>query len=123
MWKHLLPNNVKISTTIDDIRIKSNLNINQTLIITKKSFFYTIIGFTQSLSEALVDIDGFVQLIPGTYKSEKPINITGNDKIHLKCDCIKGSIVNGIREPMLYSFALDQPPGHKNVQTTKSKTF
>ena len=39
MLKHLLPNSEKIFITIDDIRLKSNLNINQTLIFTKKSFF------------------------------------------------------------------------------------
>ena len=43
---------------------------------------------------------GFYQLIEGSYKSDRPINITGIDKIHLKCDCIQGSIVNGIREPV-----------------------
>ena len=96
MLKRLLPNNVKISTTID-IRLKSNLNNNQTLIFTKKSFFYTVLGFTQSHSRVLGDIEGFVQLIPGTYRSEKPNNITGMDKIHLKCDCFNGSTVNGIR--------------------------
>ena len=37
------------------------------------------------------DIDGFIQLIPGNYESDTPPNITGIDKIHLKCDCIKGT--------------------------------
>ena len=46
--KHILPDNVKVNITIDDIRLKSNLKINQTLIFTEKSFFYTILGFTQS---------------------------------------------------------------------------
>ena len=72
-----------------------------------------ILGFTQSRSCELGDIQGFVELIPGSYKSDKPINITGIDKVHLKCDCINGSIVNGIKEPILYSFALSSPPGHK----------
>ena len=45
---HILPNNVKVNITIDDIRLKSNLKINQTLTFTEKSFFYTILGFTQS---------------------------------------------------------------------------
>ena len=103
--KHILPDNVKVNITIDDIRLKSNLKINQTLIFTEKSFFYTILGFTQSRSYPLDDIDGFYQLIAGSNKSDKPINITGIDKIHLKCDCIQGSIVNGIREAILYSFA------------------
>ena len=111
--KYILPDNVKVNITIDDMRLKSNLKINQTLIFTEKSFFYTILGFTQSRSYPLDDIDVFYQLIPGSYKSDKPINITGIDKIHLKCDCIQGSIVNGIREPILYSFASSRPPGHK----------
>ena len=37
--KHILPNIVKVSVTIDDVRLKSNLKVNQTLVFTKKSFF------------------------------------------------------------------------------------
>ena len=44
--KHILPDNIKVSVTIDDIRLKSNLKTNQTLIFTEKSFFYTILGNT-----------------------------------------------------------------------------
>ena len=36
---YILPDNVKVSITIDDIRLKSNLKNNQTLIFTEKSFF------------------------------------------------------------------------------------
>ena len=121
--KYILPDNVKISVTIDDIRLKSNLKTNQTLIFTEKSFFYKILGFTQSRSYPLDDIDGFHQIIAGSYKSDRPINITGIDKIHLKCDCIQGSIVNGIREPILYSFDLSSPPGHKIYKEPRVKLF
>ena len=121
--KYIFPDNVKVNITIDDIRLKSNLKINQTLIFTEKSFFYKILGFTQSRSSPLDDIDGFYQLIAGSYKSDRPINITGIDKIHLKCDCIQGSIVNGIREPFLYSFALSSPPGHKIFKEPRVKLF
>ena len=121
--KHILPDNVKISTTIDDIRLKSNLKINQTLIFTERSFFYTILGFRQSRSYPLDDIDSHYQIIAGLYKSDKPINITGIDKIHLKCDYIQGSIVNDIREPILYSFALSSPPGHKIYKEPIVKLF
>ena len=121
--KHILPNNVKVNITIDDIRLKSNLKINQTLISTERSFFYTILGFTQSRSYPLDDIDSHYQIISGSYKSDKPINITGIDKIHLKCDCIQGSIVNVIREPILYSFALSSPPGHKIYKEPRIKLF
>ena len=120
---HILPDNVKISITIDDIRLKSNLKTNRTLIFTERSFFYTILGFTQSRSYPLDDIDGFYQIIAGSYKSDKPINITGIDKIHLKCNYIQGSIVNGIREPILYSFALSSPPGHKIYKEPRIKLF
>ena len=37
--RHILPDNVKISVTIVDIRLKSSLKTNQTLISTNKSFF------------------------------------------------------------------------------------
>ena len=35
------------------------------------------------------------------------------DKIHLKCDCIDGSIQDGVRQPILFSFVLDKPSGYK----------
>ena len=121
--KYFLPDTVKVIVTIDDIKLKSNLKTNQTLIFTEKSFFYTILGITRSRSYPLDDIDGFYQLIAGSYKSDKPINITGIDKIHAKSDCIQGSIVNGIREPILYSFALSSPPGHKIYKEPRIKLF
>ena len=31
----------------------------------------------------------------------------------MKCDCIDGSVVNGLRQPILYSFVLDKLPGYK----------
>ena len=121
--KHFLPDNVKVTNTIDDIRLKSMLKIIQTLIFTEKSFFYTILGFTRSRSYPLDDIDGLYQLIAGSYKSEKPFNITGIDKVHLKCDCIQGSIVNGIGEIILYRFALSSPPGQKKYKEPRVKLF
>ena len=114
---------MKVSITIDDIRLKSNLKINQTLIFTNKSFFYTILGFTQSHQGPLNDIEGFYQILAGSYKSDKPINITRIDKIHLKCDCIQGSIINGLQQPILCSFALSSPPGHKIYKEPRIKLF
>ena len=121
--KYISPDSVEINVTIDDIRVKSNLKINQTLLFTEKSFFYTILGFTQSRSYPLDDIDGFYQLIPGLYKSDKPTNIRGIIKIFLKADCIQRSILNGIREPILYSFALSSPPWHKIYKEPRVKFF
>ena len=121
--KNILPDNVEKSVTIDEKKYKTNLKINQTLKFTKRSFFCTILQFTQSYSGPLGDLDGYIQLIPGTYKSDRPINITSIDKVHLKCDCIDGSIVNGTREPILFSFALSSPPGHKIYKEPRVKLF
>ena len=114
---------MKVSVAIDDVRLKSNLKNNQTLIFTNKSFFCTILGFTQSHQGPLNDIEGFYHLLPGSYKSDRSINNTGIDKVHLKCDCIQGSIVNIIGEAIMYRFALSSPPGHKIYKETRIKLF
>ena len=62
-------------------------------------------------------------MIAGSYEGDRPINISGFDKIHLKFNCINGSIVNGVREPFLFSFALFSPPGHKIYKEPRIKFF
>ena len=69
------------------------------------------------------NVEGFVQLIQGMYKSVKPTNITGIEKVHLKCDCIHGSIVNGVREPVLHSSGLSSPQGRKKYNQPRIKLF
>ena len=114
---------MKVSVTIDDVTLEPNSKNSQTLIFNNKSFFYTILGFTQSHQGPINDIEGFCQILPGSYKNDKPINITGIDKFHLKAECIQGSIVNGVREPISYSFALSSPPAHKVYKEPKIKLF
>ena len=114
---------MKVNFTIDDARLKSNLKINQTLIFTEKSFFHIILAFTRSRFYPLHDVDGFYQLIAGLYKSDRPNFFTGIDEIHLKFDCIQGSILNGLRQPILYGFALTSPPGHKIYKQPRIKLF
>ena len=121
--KHILPNNVKANITIDDIKLNSNLKTNQTLLFTNKSFFNTILGYTQSHQGPLNDIEGYYQILPGNYKSDRPINSTGIDKVHLKSDCIQGSIMNGVRQPILYSFAISSPPRYKIYKEPRVKFF
>ena len=72
------------------------------------------IYFNSKLNELL----GFTNThyIEGTHISEKPVMITTTDKVHLKCDCVDGSIVNGIREQILFSFNLSSPPGYKIIK-------
>ena len=61
-----------VLTTSTGIRFNSELN--------------TLLGFTNK------------EYPTGTRTSEKPVMITSTDKVHLKCDCVDGSIVNGVRE-------------------------
>ena len=42
--------------------------------------------------------------------------ITTTDKVHLECDCVDGSHVNGIREQILFSINLNAPPGYKVIK-------
>ena len=72
------------------------------------------IYFNSKLNELL----GFTNThyIQGTHISEKPVMITTTDKVHLKCDRVDGSIVNGIREQILFSFNLSAPPGYKIIK-------
>ena len=72
------------------------------------------IHFNPELNKVL----GFTQrdYPSGTHTSEKPVMITTTDKVHLKCDCVDGSIVNGIREQILFSFNLSAPPGYKIIK-------
>ena len=41
----------------------------------------------------------------------------------LNCDCINGSGVNGIQEPILFSFALDKPQGHEIYKEPRINFF
>ena len=41
--------------------------------------------------------------------------ISSADKVHLKCDCVDGSIVMCVREQILFSFDLSAPPGCKII--------
>jgi len=69
------------------------------------------LGFTSKNLNVLPD------QVTTTSISERKVSITDIDKVHLKCDCVDGSIFNGKREPIIYSFGLDEPPGHKIFKT------
>ena len=89
----------KINIEADTISMKSVLTTSYSIYF--NSELNTLLGFTNKGYSA------------GTHISEKPVMITTTDKVHLKCDCVDGSIVNGIREQILFSFNLSAPPGYK----------
>ena len=96
----------EILIRLDDITRKTKLVVRSGIIAIKfdeKSFFSTILGFTPGW-----DYKHYNQNL-----SQKIVNLSNTNKIHLKCDAIDGSVVNGVREPILYSFVLDKPAGYK----------
>ena len=95
-----------IDIQFDDNARKTTLVVNNGIIairFNEKSFFSTILGFTP----------GWDYKHYNKYTNQKFVNLGSTNKIHLKCDCIYGSKVNGIRQPILYSFVLDKLPGYK----------
>ena len=99
------PSNV-IDFGYDDITMKTKLVVRSGIIsirFDEKSFLSTILGFTS----------GWEYKHYNKYTSQKVVNLGSTNKIHLNCDCIDGSVVNGIRHPILFSFVLDKKPGYK----------
>ena len=98
--------NSEIVIRLDDITRKTKLVVRSRIIaitFNEKSFFSTILGFTPGW-----DFKHYNQ-----YLSQKIVNLSNISKINLLCDAIDGSLVNGIRQPILYSFVLDKPAGYK----------
>ena len=99
------PSNV-IDIEYDDITMKTKLVVKSGIIairFDKQSFFSTVLGFNL----------GWDYKHYNEYISEKISNLGSTNKIHLKSDVIDGSVVNGSRQPILYSFVLDKKPGYK----------
>ena len=65
----------------------------------KKSFFSENLGFNPYW-----DYKHYIKNI-----SQKIVNLSTTNEIHLKCDVSDGSIVSGLRQPLLFSFLLDKP--------------
>ena len=92
----------------NDMKTKFGLG---TLRFDERSFFHILLGFTPYWDYKPTNSDNVA--IPGVYISNKILNLSTIKKIHLKCDCIDGSIQNGVRQPILFSFILDKPSGYK----------
>ena len=90
----------------DDITMKTKLVVRAGIIAIRfdeKSFFSTVLGFTPCW-----DYKHYNE-----HNSQKIINLSSKNKIHLKSDIIDGSVLNGIRQPILFSFVLDKKLGYR----------
>ena len=83
-----------------------------TLRFDDKSFFHTLLGFDPYWDYK--PTNAIHADFPGVYTIDIDIlNLNTINKIHLKCDCIYGSIQDRLRQPILFSFVLDKPSGYK----------
>ena len=65
---------------------------------------------------------GIINTIINTL-AKKIVNLGNTNKIHLKCDVIDGSVVDGLRQPILYSFVLYKLPGYKIFSEPETKYY
>ena len=97
-----------IDIEYDDITMKTKLVVRSGIIAIRfdeKSFFSNVRGFNS----------GWDYKHYNKYISQKILNLGCTNKIHLKCNIIDGSVVDGIRQSILYSFVLDKKPGYKVI--------
>ena len=101
----------------DDLNKKTKLLLTcfgstfGTLRFDEKSFFNTLLRFTPYWyykTTNAIHTDS-----SGVYTNDKILNLNTINKFHIKCDVFDGSVVNGSRQPILYSFVLNKPPGFK----------
>ena len=86
--------NSEILIRFDDFTRKTKLIVNpgiKAISFDENSFFSTILGFTAGW-----DYKHYNQ-----YLSQKIVNLNSTNKIHLKCDCVDGSIQDGVGQPIL----------------------
>ena len=96
----------EIVIEFDDITRKNKLVVRSGIIAIRfdeQSFFHTILGFTP----------GWDYKHYNEYISQKIVNLSRTSKIHVKSDVINGSILDGLRQPILFSFVLDKPSVYK----------
>ena len=95
-----------INIEFDDITMKTKLVVRtgiKATIFDEKSFFGTIFGFNH----------GWDYKHYNEYISHEFVNLGSTIKTHLRADVFDGSVVNGIKQPILYSFVVDKLPGYK----------
>ena len=88
-----------IQSEYDDITMKTKIILKYiagqkkfalgTLRFDERSLFHTSLGFTPTWDYKPINSSG-------AYTTDKFLNLRTVNKIHLKCDCIDGSVVNGV---------------------------
>ena len=77
----------------------------------RNRFFHTLLKFDPYWAYKPTNV--FNSIAPGTYINDSVLNLNTINKVFPNCDCIDGSIQDGVRQPILSSFVLDKPSGYK----------
>jgi len=112
--KEMLGNdNDKITITSVIPQLKSAIDIapNFAVDFTEPNSVNTVLGFDAKV------------LIQGYNISDNIVNINRTNTIFINCDLVTGSYVNETRQPVIYSFFPNVPPGYKIVEVTPRLTF
>ena len=101
LFKFLQPEFEGVNYTIDieshDFTMKTKIVVRAGTVARRfdqKSFFSTILGFTPGRDYKLYK----------EYISQKIVKLNTTNKFLLECDIIDRSVVNGVRQPILFSF-------------------
>ena len=95
-----------VDIELDDITMENKLVVRPGFIAIRfdeKSFLSTILGFIPCWDYKKYN----------EYIGQKIVNLSTTNKIHLKCDVFDGSVVNGVRQLIVFSFIFDKPSGYK----------
>ena len=97
--------NNSIVIELDDNTMKTKLVVRPGILAIRfdeKSFFSIILDF-----RAHWDYKHYYDNF-----SQKIVNLSTTKKIHLNCDVIDGSVVDGSRQPIIFSFVSEKPSGY-----------
>ena len=61
--------------------------------------------------------------VPGDYEGSNIVKILAVNQIHVNCNIVDGSFVNGSKAPVLYSFFPNVPPGYKVIESLNENIY
>ena len=85
----------------------------------EKWFFFILLAFTPNWDfkpTNVIHVDS-----PGVHTSDKFLNLSTIDEIHIKCVVIVESVLNSLRQTIFFSFVLKKASGFEILQSYYEK--
>ena len=87
------------------MNLKSFVGNFGTIVFDENSLLLNLVGFTPHWDQR--PINAIPADSPGVYKSGTILKLSTEDKLHLNCDTIDGSEINGLGQSILFAFVPD----------------